>query len=122
VIAIQQGDIWWMETPNQKRRPVLIVSRNEAIPVLSTLVVAPLTSTIRRIPTCLPVGPADGVDHESVASFDSLAVLVCRMDDALEAMDTTERAGTHAQLELDAAELLALLADRFEPTGAPTPT
>ena len=75
VIAIQQGDIWWMETPDQKRRPVLIVSRNEAIPVRSTLVVAPLTSTIRRIPTCLAVGPADGVDHESVASFDSLTVV-----------------------------------------------
>ncbi len=75
MIAIQQGDIWWMETPNQKRRPVLIVSRNEVIPVLSTLVVAPLTSTIRLIPTCLVVGPADGVDQDSVASFDSLTVV-----------------------------------------------
>lgn len=52
----------------------------------------------------------------------SLAVLVCRMDDALEAMDPAERAATHAQLELDAAELLTLLADRFEPRTALTPT
>jgi Fe-S-cluster containining protein len=52
----------------------------------------------------------------------SFAVLVCRMDDALEAMDPAERAATHAQLELDAAELLTLLADRFEPRTALTPT
>jgi mRNA interferase MazF len=75
VTAIQQGDIWWMETADQKRRPVMIVSRNEAIPVLSAIVVAPLTSTIRAIPTCIPVGPAEGVDRDSVATFDSLTVV-----------------------------------------------
>lgn len=31
---VAQAEIWLMETPNQKRRPVLIVSRDEAIPVL----------------------------------------------------------------------------------------
>jgi mRNA interferase MazF len=62
-----------METPNDKRRPVLVVSRNEAIPVLNNVVVAPVTSTLRSIPTCVPVGPGEGVDHDSVATFDSLA-------------------------------------------------
>lgn len=64
-----------METPNHKRRPVLVVSRNEAIPVLNNIVVAPVTSTIRAIPTCVPVGPEEGIDHESVASFDNLATV-----------------------------------------------
>ena len=64
-----------METPNQKRRPVLIVSRDEVIPVLNSVVVAPVTSTIRDIPTCIPVGPAEGIDHESVAPFDNLAAV-----------------------------------------------
>jgi len=64
-----------METPNAKRRPVLVVSRNEAIAVLSNVVVAPVTSTIRNIPTCIPVGPDEGVDHESVATFDNLAAV-----------------------------------------------
>ncbi len=64
-----------METPNQKRRPVLIVSRNEAIPVLNNVVVAPLTSTLRDIPTCIRVGPDEGIDHESVATFDNLAAV-----------------------------------------------
>lgn len=64
-----------METPNQKRRPVLIVSRDEVIPVVNNVIVAPLTSTIRTIPTCIPVGPEEGIDHESVATFDSLAAV-----------------------------------------------
>lgn len=64
-----------METPNQKRRPVLIVSRDEVIPVVTNVVVAPVTSTIRAIPTCIPVGPDQGIDHDSVASFDNLAAV-----------------------------------------------
>lgn len=64
-----------METPNQKRRPALIVSRSEAIAVLNNVVVAPLTTTIRDIPTCLRVGPEEGIDHDSVAAFDNLAAV-----------------------------------------------
>lgn len=64
-----------METPNQKRRPVLVISRDEAIPVLNNVVVAPVTSTIRNIPTCIPVGAGEGIDHDSVATFDNLAAV-----------------------------------------------
>jgi mRNA interferase MazF len=64
-----------METPNQKRRPVLVVSRDEVIPVLNNVVVAPVTSTIRDIPTCIPVGPDEGIDHDSVATFDNLVAV-----------------------------------------------
>ena len=72
---VAQGEIWLMETPNQKRRPVLIVSRSEAIAVLNNVVVAPLTTTIRDIPTCLRVGPEEGIDRDSVAAFDNLAAV-----------------------------------------------
>lgn len=64
-----------METPNQKRRPVLIVSRDAAIPSLNNVIVAPVTTTIRAIPTCLPVGPDDGLNHDSVATFDNLTAV-----------------------------------------------
>ncbi len=64
-----------METPNDKGRPVLVVSRDEVIPFMNNIVVAPVTSTIRNIPTCLAVGPDEGLDHESVASFDNLAAV-----------------------------------------------
>jgi len=73
--VVAQAELWLMETPNQKRRPVLVVSRDEAIPALNNIVVAPVTSTIRDIPTCIPVGAEQGIDHDSVATFDSLAAV-----------------------------------------------
>ena len=72
---VAQGDLWLMETPNDKRRPVLIVTRDRAIGALRNVVVAPVTSTIRSIPTCVPVGVDEGLDHDSVASFDNLSVV-----------------------------------------------
>jgi mRNA interferase MazF len=73
--VVAQAELWLMETPNQKRRPVLVVSRDEVIPVLNNVIVAPVTSTVRDIPTCIPVGPAQGIDHDSVATFDNLAAV-----------------------------------------------
>jgi mRNA interferase MazF len=73
--VVAQAQIWLMETPNQKRRPVLVVSRDEVIPVLNNVVVAPVTSTLRDIPTCIRVGPDEGLDHESVVTFDNLAAV-----------------------------------------------
>ena len=72
---VAQAELWLMETPNKKRRPVLIVSRDDVIPVLNNVVVAPVTSTIRNIATCVAVGPSEGIDHDSVASFDNLAAV-----------------------------------------------
>lgn len=72
---VAQAELWLMETPNQKSRPVLVVSRDEVIPVLNNVVVAPLTSAIRAIPTCVPVGTEEGLDHESVATFDNLVAV-----------------------------------------------
>lgn len=73
--AIRQAEIWLMETPNDKRRPVLVVSRDDVIPVVNSVVVAPLTSTVRDIPTCVAVGPREGIDHNSVATFDNLSTV-----------------------------------------------
>lgn len=72
---MSQAELWLMETPNNKQRPVLVITRHDVILFLSNVVVAPVTSTIRNIPTCIAVGPAEGIDHDSVASFDHLAVV-----------------------------------------------
>ena len=72
---VAQGDIWLLETPNAKRRPVLVVSRNEVIPVIRDVVVAPITGTIRSIPTNIPVGVPEGINKDSVATFDAVAVV-----------------------------------------------
>jgi mRNA interferase MazF len=67
----QQGEIWWAETEH-KRRPVLVVTRSEAIEVLTGIVVAPVSRTVRAIPTEIPLGEQAGLDVECAASFDNL--------------------------------------------------
>lgn len=66
-----QGDVWWAESED-KRRPVLIVSRSEASGRLNRLVVAPITRTIRGIPTELPIDEQVGLAEPCVATFDNI--------------------------------------------------
>ncbi|MBA2298732.1 MAG: type II toxin-antitoxin system PemK/MazF family toxin [Actinobacteria bacterium] len=66
-----QGEVWWAEAED-KRRPVLIVTRNEGIPVLTWLVVAPVTKSVREIPTEVALGPAEGLPEPCAAAFDNL--------------------------------------------------
>ena len=66
-----QADIWWAESETM-RRPVLVVTRDSAIPVLTAIVVAPITSTVRGIPTEIPLGPEQGLPRSCAASFDNL--------------------------------------------------
>lgn len=67
-----QGDIWWTDLPGDKRRPVLVVTRSEAIPVLTTILVAPITRTVRGIPTEVALGQDQGLGSACVATFDNL--------------------------------------------------
>jgi mRNA interferase MazF len=69
---INQGEIWWVEEPGDKPRPCLVITRNQALPLLTSIMVAPLTRTRRWIPTEVALGPDDGVRIESVAAFDNL--------------------------------------------------
>jgi mRNA interferase MazF len=69
---IGQGEIWWVEEPNETPRPCLVITRNQAIPFLSSIMVAPLTRTRRGIPTEVALGRDDGVGVDSVATFDNL--------------------------------------------------
>ena len=64
-----------MEIPAGKARPALVVSRDEAIPALNNVLVAPVTTSVRDIPTCVPVGRGEGLRQDSVASFDNLAAV-----------------------------------------------
>jgi mRNA interferase MazF len=71
MVTPRQGDIWWAEAED-KRRPVLVVTRTEAVPVLDWLIVAPLTRTVRDIPTEIPIDQDHGVDIACAASFENL--------------------------------------------------
>ena len=66
-----------MTLPNNwGRRPVLLLSRNEAYAVLTWVIVAPLTTTIRDIPSAVLLTPeADGVPHACVVSLDNIQAI-----------------------------------------------
>jgi mRNA interferase MazF len=66
-----QGEVWWAEAED-KRRPVLIVTRSDAVSVLTWIVVAPVTRTVRSIPTEVTLGREHGLPDDCVASFDNL--------------------------------------------------
>lgn len=98
----RQGDVWWAETES-KRRPVLVVTRTEAVPVLKWVVVAPVTRTIRGIPTEIRLGSEDGLRDECVASFDDLQ--------PLNRASLIERIASLGPRRLEICRALAALAD-----------
>ncbi|MGA9159619.1 MAG: type II toxin-antitoxin system PemK/MazF family toxin [Actinomycetota bacterium] len=79
-----RGEVWWGEAPDEKGRPYLVLTRDEAIPVLGTILVAPVTRTVRSIPTEVLLGSEEGLPAEGVATLDNVltfpkAMLVRRM-------------------------------------------
>ena len=70
---MNRGDICWynFKTPD-KKRPVLVLTRDSAIAVLNSITIAPITSTIRSIPTELVRTEEDGLPHTCAANFDNL--------------------------------------------------
>src|SRR5664280_1205207 len=56
-------------------RPVLILTRDVVRPHLSPLTVVPIPSTIPGLSTEVPVGPANGLDHDSVVSCDNIVTV-----------------------------------------------
>lgn len=80
-----RGEVWWCELPEIGRRPVVVLSRDAAIPRLRRTVVAPCTTTIRGLPSEVvlepgadPVGRRCAVNLDSVESV-SVGVLVERL-------------------------------------------
>ena len=71
----RRGEVWWGEIEGLGRRPYLVMTRSAAIAVLHSVIVAPVTRTVREIPTELPIGRADGLPTECAASFDNLCVV-----------------------------------------------
>jgi mRNA interferase MazF len=69
--GISRGDIWMyrFKLPD-KRRPVLVLTRNEVIGLLHTVMVAPITTTVRSAPSEVVLGPEDGLKHTSAISLD----------------------------------------------------
>ncbi len=68
-----RGEVWWCEVPDVARRPVVVLSRDAAIPRLRRVLVAPCTTTIRRLGSEVLLEPSeDPIPKRSAANLDSV--------------------------------------------------
>jgi mRNA interferase MazF len=68
-----RGEVWWCELPEIERRPVVVLSRDAALPRLRRALIGPCTTTIRGIPTEVRLEPTeDPISHISVVNLDSV--------------------------------------------------
>ncbi len=68
---LSRGEIWmYTFSPPDKRRPVLVLTRQEVIGLLRTVIVAPITSTIHGAPSEVIVGIDEGLKRESAINLD----------------------------------------------------
>src|SRR5579875_3821932 len=80
-----RGDVWWCELPDIGRRPVVVLSRDAAIPRLRRTLIGPCTTTIRGLASEVVLEPDDDpVPQRCVVNLDSVesvavAVLVRRL-------------------------------------------
>jgi mRNA interferase MazF len=80
-----RGEVWWCEIPEISRRPVVVLSRDAAIPRLRRVLVAPCTTTIRGLASEVVLEPdSDPIPRRSAVNLDSVesvsvAVLVSRL-------------------------------------------
>jgi mRNA interferase MazF len=69
----RRGEVWWCEPPEIGRRPVVVLSRDAAIPRLRRALVAPCTTTIRGLASEVVLEPGnDPVQRRSAVNLDSV--------------------------------------------------
>jgi mRNA interferase MazF len=87
---MRRGEVRWYKFPSpDKRRPVVVLTRESAIEMLGELTVAPLTTTIRDIPSEVSLTEADGVpkacainlDHIQTVSKGKIGALIAILSD-----------------------------------------
>jgi mRNA interferase MazF len=70
---LKQFEIWWANLPKPAgRRPVLLLSRDDAYSYLNKYIVAEITTTVRNIPVEVPLTKRDGLPAPCVANCDNL--------------------------------------------------
>ncbi len=70
---MRRGEVrWYTFKAPDKRRPVLILTRDSAIPYLNALTVAPITTTVRDIPSEVFLTPEDGLVTNCAANMDNI--------------------------------------------------
>lgn len=76
--APMRGDIWFADVPGDKRRPVLVLSRDPMGRILHSVICAPITSNVRGLATEVLLGKDAGLVQRSAANFDNTFLLARR--------------------------------------------
>lgn len=69
---MNRGDVFSVNWPTAGEHPAVIVTRQGAIPFLRNVAVVLVTTTVRDLPTEVPVGRAEGLDRDSVINCDNV--------------------------------------------------
>ncbi|MBI4563223.1 MAG: type II toxin-antitoxin system PemK/MazF family toxin [Planctomycetes bacterium] len=73
---MRRGEIWWANLPRPAgRRPVVLLSRDEAYAVRELVIVAPITTCIRHLAVEVPVGPPEGLPKRGAVNVDVLTTI-----------------------------------------------
>jgi mRNA interferase MazF len=73
---VERGEVRLFRFPApDKERPVLVLTRDSAIAYLSRITVAPITSTIRNVPSEVTLGPEDGLRQPCAANLHNLVTV-----------------------------------------------
>ena len=73
---MKRGEIWWAELPKPAgRRPLILLSRDEAYEIRRLVTVAPVTIRVRGIPVEVALGPKDGMPRECVINLDTVTTI-----------------------------------------------
>jgi mRNA interferase MazF len=106
---MKRGEVRWVtfEHPD-KRRPAVILTRDSAVGYLSTVTVAPITTTIRQTPSAVRLGPDDGLAEDCSANLHNIQTVLQPALGALIAVLTESK-----MAQVESALLFALSMDRY---------
>jgi mRNA interferase MazF len=89
---MQHGEVrWYRFARPDRRRPVVILTRDSALAFLGEVTVAPVTTTIRDIPSEVPLTEADGMPRPCAINLDHVQTVSKGKIGALIATLTTDR-------------------------------
>ncbi|HYN18852.1 MAG TPA: type II toxin-antitoxin system PemK/MazF family toxin [Actinomycetes bacterium] len=73
---MRRGEIWWADIPAPVgRRPAILLSRDQAYSVRTSVTVVPITGRARGIAVEVPLEPGDGVPRSCVANTDNITTV-----------------------------------------------
>ena len=106
---MKRGEVRWADFDYpDKRRPVVILTRDSAIGYLSAVTVAPITTTIRQAPTAVRLGPEDGFPVECAANLHNVQTIAkTRVDGLITFLGESKMA------QIEEALLFSLGMERF---------